>query len=471
MHVLHACAPSQHLQDQLPEYENRSASPILRSVSPVCEIVDGNFVLSPVRQIFVEEIAPILKNKKVMKDYGSGHPIGKNAITKMFSRLEQQRYSEPEPTSRGWVIKTHKGVCGVLFTYPSIYSSTTQQVWEIARILALSVQGKGLGGNVLNALFDHFPHMAWSGKSDPDNIASRVSRANVGFVLVETRYDEQDRAIRIFDRRPSNYEIDGRIQIYFSYSGNTVSLASLGEELSLAELLSFTTERTYARPLTLQDLEQENIKAIINDYNSKISASAIVELVFSQEANLKKTCINQLLHHLNVRPIIYGIFKKDSNEFMVLLRIKALKREPSDDLSKKSFRCLLEVDEKCTEKHFRNYYREYRKEITDAFFEHYQNYRLIPRREFDLGSTLFGGIFESENESFISAKMRSILAHKSLRADYIVNTPEAATSLTINKVEGNELSRPPSEVAKIKEKESSPRSVFDDIYEMNGMKL
>ncbi len=318
---------------------------------------------------------------------------------------------------------------------------------------------------MLIALFDHFPDMSWGGKSHPDNIASRISRANVGFVHVETRYDEQDRAVRIFDRRPSNNEINGRIQIYFPYSGNTVSLASLAEELSLAELLSFTTKRTYVRPLTLQDLDQENIKAIINDYKSKIPASAILNLVFNQEATLKKTCINQLLHHLNVDPIICGIFKKGSNEIMVLLHIKALKRDPSDDLSKKLFKCLLEVDENCTNKHFHNYYKKYRKEITDIFFEHYQNYRLIPRREFDLDSALFGGIFESENESFISAKIHSILAHKSLRADYIVNTPEVAKPLTIDKVEGNALSLPPSEVTKIKEKESSPRSV-DEIYEM-----
>lgn len=243
MHGLHASTPSQlferEIEDELLEciysslppkrYETPNTSP---SVSPpnCSEIVDERFMLSPVQQNFIPEVAAILKNRKVMKFYGTGRPIGLKEVEGRIKRLERQLHSEQNPTSRGWVIMTREGVCGVIFTYPSKLSSPTQQVSEIARILAPSVQGKGLGSAVLNVLFDDFPDIAWSGKSHPQNIASRKSRENVGFTYVETKYDEQDRAIRRFDQRPSNNEIEGRTQIRFSYSGDIVSLASLEHE-------------------------------------------------------------------------------------------------------------------------------------------------------------------------------------------------------------------------------------------------
>ena len=98
------------------------------------------------------------------------------------------------------------------------------------RILVPAVQGHGLGGAVLEAVFEYIPDATWRAKSDPENVASWKSREKVGFTHVETKFDKQDRAIRRFDQRPSNNEIEGKTQIRFSYSGDIFSLASLERE-------------------------------------------------------------------------------------------------------------------------------------------------------------------------------------------------------------------------------------------------
>lgn len=83
---------------------------------------------------------------------------------------------------------------------------------------------------MLEAVFEYTPDATWRAKSDLENVASWKSREKVGFTHVETKFDKQDRAIRRFDQRPSNNEIEGRTQIRFSYSGDIFSLASLERE-------------------------------------------------------------------------------------------------------------------------------------------------------------------------------------------------------------------------------------------------
>ena len=83
---------------------------------------------------------------------------------------------------------------------------------------------------MLEAVFEYIPDATWRAKSDPENVASWKSREKVGFTHVETKFDKQDRAIRRFDQRPSNNEIEGKTQIRFSYSGDIFSLASLERE-------------------------------------------------------------------------------------------------------------------------------------------------------------------------------------------------------------------------------------------------
>ena len=246
MHGLHASTPSQFFEPEIENellkyqeciypslppkrYETPNTSP---SVSPPnCgEIVDERFKMVPIQPDFAEPMASAYGCPITMKYYGKGQTVDVNEVRKRFEKQARLQNSEQDPTSRGWGIITHEGVSGVVFAYKPRPCSKTKKELEVARILVPAVQGHGLGGAVLEAVFEYIPDATWRAKSDPENVASWKSREKVGFTHVGTKFDKQDRAIRRFDQRPSNNEIEGRTQIRFSYSGDIFSLASLERE-------------------------------------------------------------------------------------------------------------------------------------------------------------------------------------------------------------------------------------------------
>ena len=190
-------------------------------------------------------------------------------MRKRFEKQARLQNSEQDPTSRGWGIITHEGVSGVVFAYKPRPCSKTKKELEVARILVPAAQGQGLGGAVLEAVFECIPDATWRAKSDPGNIPSWKSREKVGFTHVKTKFDKQDGAIRRFDQRPSNNEIQSKIQIYFPYSGNTVSLASL--------------EREYADRCLREDKSLTHFSPIEVAPSKKISPVGVDELIHKED--------------------------------------------------------------------------------------------------------------------------------------------------------------------------------------------
>ncbi len=214
---------------------------------------------------FAEAMASAYGDPVTMKYYGKGQTVDVNEVRKRFEKQAKLQNSEQDPTSHGWGVITHEGVSGVVFAYKPRSCSKTKKELEVARILVPIVQGRGLGGAVLEAVFECIPDAGWRAKSDPGNIASWKSRENVGFTHLETKFDKQDGAIRRFDQRPSNNEIEGRMQIRFSYSGNTVSLASLELEYTqrcLRETQTFVDSRTHFLPIVVTPPKKEKRKSI-----------------------------------------------------------------------------------------------------------------------------------------------------------------------------------------------------------------
>ncbi len=289
MHGLHASTPSQlfepEIEDELlkyqeciypslppKRYESPNTSP---SLSPTnCgEIVDERFKMVPIQPDFAEPMASAYGCPETMKYYGRGQILDVNEVRKRFEKQAQQQNSEQEPTSRGWGIITHEGVCGVVFAYKPRSCSKTKKELEIARILVPAAQGRGLGGAVLEAVFEYIPDAGWRAKSDPKNVASWKSRKNVGFVLVETKFDKQDGAPRRFEQRLSNNEIEGRTQIRFSYSGDIFSLASL--------------EREYADQCLREDKSRTHFSPIEVAPSERISPVGVDELIHEEVGQSK----------------------------------------------------------------------------------------------------------------------------------------------------------------------------------------
>ena len=269
MHSLHASLLPP--QDQLTEDEIKkrfapwNKKPCGVSRTNRDEILDERFKMVRIQPDFAEAMASAYGDPLTMKYYGKGQTVDVNEVRKRFEKQAKLQNSEQDPTSHGWEVITHEGVSGVVFAYKPRSCSKTKKELEVARILVPIVQGRGLGGAVLEAVFECIPDAGWRAKSDPGNIASWKSRENVGFTHLETKFDKQDGAIRRFDQRPSNNEIEGRMQIRFSYSGNTVSLASLELEYTqrcLRETQTFVDSRTHFLPIVVTPPKKEKRKSI-----------------------------------------------------------------------------------------------------------------------------------------------------------------------------------------------------------------
>ena len=267
MHALHACATTSEFSQEKPQ-DTLTSNKVPRSISPTNydQIINPNFVMLPIQPAFAEPMTTAYGCPETMKYYGKGHTQEVEEVRRRFEKQAQERNAKQTPTSKSWGVITAEGLSGVVFTYPSKANKKDKKVLEVSRILVPAAQGHGLGGAVLNSVFKAIPDASWRAKSGPENFASWKSRENVGFTHLETKFDKQDDAIRRFDQRPSNNEIEGRTQIRFSYSGNTVSLAILELEYTQRcrqEAQSASVKsRTHFLPIVVTPPRKEERKSI-----------------------------------------------------------------------------------------------------------------------------------------------------------------------------------------------------------------
>lgn len=338
--------------------------PSTRLLAPCRGYIAKNYYfMIPMRSNFTEALAPIFKDRKVMKYYGRGHTVSAKGLLKRFEDYERQN-SEENITTYSWAVISHEGVCGVVVAYPPMIK-TNKKALEISRILASSTQGKGIGAQVLLDVFEYLPCTGWIAKAHPQNIASIKSRENAGFVKFAERYDAQDKAIRFFHKRSSNDDIDGREKILFTYGSNTIFLSSLHEDTPLKNFLHFSTKDFHMRPLILKDLQP-----------AYFQLSHILRVILrEQEAVFNGTTIKALQGKLSTVGIYYAVTQKGKLEGIIYIG----KQLDSQSIStEENFQILQEqLKEKSSQEEVNGPF----KNIVQQTLKLHQNYRVISFRE------------------------------------------------------------------------------------------
>ncbi len=92
------------------------------------------------------------------------------------------------------------------------------------------MQGRKQGRALLETMFNYLPEAAWKATAHPNNIASWKSQESAGFVFEKIEFVPRYKDFRIFQKRPSNVTLEGREEIYFTYSKRKVKLAILMAE-------------------------------------------------------------------------------------------------------------------------------------------------------------------------------------------------------------------------------------------------
>lgn len=189
-------------------------------------IANEFFAFIFIRPDFAETMASAYGDSKTMKYLGDGSTLGIEEVKRWFSWRAQMLNLEQFPQVYSWGVITHDGVCGVTSAFLK-----EPGVFEVSRILLPFMQGRKQGRDLLEMMFNYLPEAAWKATAHPSNIASLKSQESAGFVFEKIEFVPEYNGLRIFQKRPSNTSLEGRTQIRFTYSGKTVSLAKLMEQV------------------------------------------------------------------------------------------------------------------------------------------------------------------------------------------------------------------------------------------------
>lgn len=182
------------------------------------------FVLVLSHPDYAEPMQAAYVNPNTMKYMSDGKTYSAEEVRRYFLGRAKEMQSIQNLKDFHWTIISHHGISGAI----SSWAEEEENTMEVARLLLPSLQGKGQGSALFEALFAYLPDQSWKVTSHPDNVASWKSQESAGFVLQKIEYVAEYKGPRKFYTRLSNNALEGREKVHFTYSGAEISLNDLG---------------------------------------------------------------------------------------------------------------------------------------------------------------------------------------------------------------------------------------------------